>query len=120
MWEPITRDELDELIATDIAECSEAQRAIYARTSITPEKWRQSPWGDLGGGFWAVAVYGTKVLWYNDIEDGFNISSFVTSGRIPDDEYWCDQDPLKFALPYLVDDPPRWRRGAPRAPRRTD
>ncbi len=28
------------------------------------------------------------VLWYNDIEDGFNVSRFTTWGAIPDDEYW--------------------------------
>ena len=86
MWEPITEHELDELIATDLADCSEDLRAIYAQTAITPEKWRQSPWGDDGGGFWVVAVSGAKVLWYNDIEEGFNVSRFVTRGRIPDDE----------------------------------
>ena len=51
MWEPITKDELDELIATDLADCSEDQRAIYARNAITPEKWCQSPWGDDRGRF---------------------------------------------------------------------
>ena len=99
MWEPITRGELDELIATDLADCSEDERAIYARTAITPEKWRQSPWGDDGGGFWVVAVSDAKVLWYNDIEEGFNVSRFVTRGRIPEGEYWCNQDRLGWAVP---------------------
>lgn len=114
MWEPITQDELDELIARDLVTCSEQQRAIYGRTAITPEKWRQSPWGDEGGGFWALAISGARVLWYNDIEDGFNVSRFFTRGRIPDDEYWCNQDPLGRALRYLVDDLRGYRLGPPR------
>ena len=74
----ITKEQLDELIATDLAACSENQPASYARTTITPEKWRQSPWSDEGGGFWVLAVSGAKVPWYNDIEEGFNVSRFVT------------------------------------------
>jgi hypothetical protein len=42
------------------------------------------------------------VLWYNDIEDGFNVSRFVQWGEIPSDEYWCSQDPLQYALPKLA------------------
>jgi hypothetical protein len=114
MWEPITKAELAAVIARDLAAASEEQRADYARTAITPEKWQQSPWGEQGGGFWAVAVYGTNVLWYNDIEEGFNVSRFVTRGRIPDDEYWCQQDELGWAIPRLVADPGGYRLGPPR------
>ena len=113
MWELITHEGLDGLIASDLADCSEERRAIYAHTAITPEKWRQSPWGDEGGGFWVIAVCGAKVLWYNDIEDGFNVSRFATYGRIPDDEYWCNQDPLGLAIRYLVDDLRGYRLGPP-------
>jgi hypothetical protein len=52
-------------------------------------KWRCSPFGDDSGGFWAVAVDGERVLWFNDIEDGFNWSRCTVRGRI--DEYLCDQ-----------------------------
>jgi hypothetical protein len=114
MWEPITQEELEELIARDLAACSEDQRAIYARTATRPEKWRQSPWGDKGDGFWALAISGAKVLWYNDIEEGFNVSRFVRRGRIPDDEYWCNQDKLGLSLRYLVDDLHGYRLGPPR------
>lgn len=103
MWSPIPLDELEKLIAQDLADCSDDQRTVYARTAITPRKWSQSPHGDLGGGFWAIAVSGSKVLWYNDIEDGFNVSRFDTHGRIPADEYWCNEDPLGLALLNFVD-----------------
>jgi hypothetical protein len=91
-------------MARDLVACSENVRAIYARTAITPEKWRQSPWGGGGGGFWVVAVSGENVLWYNDIEEGFNVSRFIAHGRIPDDEYWRNQDLLGLALSYLVNE----------------
>jgi hypothetical protein len=68
------------------------------RSAIAPQKWSQFPYGDEGGGFWAV-VFGSKVLWYNAIEDRFNVSHFAEPGRIPDDEYWCEEDPLKWQSP---------------------
>ena len=100
-WRPIAEAELRDLLVRELAECADAQREFFARVRIDPAKWAQSPWGDLGGGFWAVAVHESRVLWFNDIEDGFNVSSFTEHGRLPDDEYWCNDDPLRFALPLL-------------------
>jgi hypothetical protein len=103
-WAPIDLAALQEMIQRDLAECSEQQRSFFARVAIQPEKWRQSPQGDDGGGFWAVAVYEDRVLWFNDIEDGFNVSTFTVRGEIPKGEYWCNQDPLQWALPRLSGD----------------
>ena len=100
-WEPISLSELKSLVNRELAECSEELQVVFAQTRITPVKWRQSPWGDLGSGFWAVAVKDDRVLWYNDIEEGFNVSSFVTQGEIPQNQYWCNQDCLRWALPGL-------------------
>ena len=104
-WEPISRESLDELIAEELAEATAEDRELFARTAIAPSKWQLSPWGDLSGGFWAVAVMDDRVLCYNDIEDGFNVSRFITLGRIPPTEYWCNQDELRWALPALAGKP---------------
>ncbi len=112
MWEPISRTYLDQMIATDLTMCSEDQRVFFGRVAIVPEKWSQSPWGDRGQGFWVIAICDNKVLWYNDIEDGFNVSRFAARGRIPDEEYWCNQDTLAIALPALTSDD-RLRLGPP-------
>jgi hypothetical protein len=58
--------------------------------------WRCSPWGDEVGGFWVVAVRGDTVIWFNDIEGGFNISRFHTPGII--DEYSCNQSDISEAM----------------------
>jgi hypothetical protein len=100
-WEPISLSELEELIETDLVECAPELKELWNRVRIAPEKWRQSPWGDEGGGFWAVAVLSNRVLWFNDIEYGFNVSQFTTWGEFPDNEYWCNQDGLHFALLQL-------------------
>jgi hypothetical protein len=103
-WTPIRLDTLSDMIDRDLAECSEAQRAFFHSVAIEPQKWRQTPYGDEGGGFWAVAICGNRVLWFNDIEGGFNVSTFAVPGEIPGGEYWCNQDPLAWALPRLIGD----------------
>jgi hypothetical protein len=100
------------MLSDDLSECSADQQGFFRRTSIAPAKWRLAPWGDQGGGFWAVAVYLDRVLWYNDIEDGFNVSRFESQGEIPRDEYWCNQDSLRGALPRMQGEP-RPRLGPP-------
>lgn len=84
------------MIATALAECDDAVRAEWARIRIEPEKWRCSPWGDESGGFWAVAVDDSRVLWFNDIEEGFNWSRFSSTGTI--DEYLSEQTELTEVL----------------------
>ena len=103
-WAPFPLARLEELILDDLDQCSPELQALYVRLRIPPAKWEQSPWGDSGGGFWAVAVHGDRVLWYNDIEEGFNVSRFQTRGVIPGNEYWCDQDDLACALARLTGD----------------
>lgn len=58
------------------------------------------PYGDGGNGFWVVAIVGETVIWYNDIEDGFNRSRYSVYGEIED--YWCNQDELEIAIDYLM------------------
>ena len=100
MWKPISLAKLSAMMRVELVDCAPELRAIYANTRIPPEKWTQQPWGDEGGGFWALAVHGDRVLWYNDIEAGFNVSPFSRWGEIGD--YVCNQDELQRALPRLV------------------
>lgn len=63
-------------------------------------KWQQHPYGDPGGGFWVVALIGRTVIWYNDVEEGFNRSCYSVYGEIED--YWCNEDELEFTIAFLV------------------
>ncbi|TPN86666.1 hypothetical protein FJ987_06415 [Mesorhizobium sp. CU2] len=78
---------------------SAAERRLWEHISILPEKWKQEPYGTQGGGFWIVGLIGRNVIWYNDIEDGFNLSRYTTYGEIG--EYWCNQDSLLTVLTGL-------------------
>ena len=56
-------------------------------------------YGDDGGGFWVVGLIGKKVIWFNDIEEGFNISNYSIHGQI--DDYNCNQDKLDWVIQRL-------------------
>jgi hypothetical protein len=101
-WMRLSREELESMIATALADHDDEVRAAWARIRIEPAKWRCSPWGDEAGGFWAVAIEGDRVLWLNDIEDGFNRSAFSERGVI--DEYRCDQTELTEIFSQLAYD----------------
>lgn len=102
MWEPISENELIQLIQTAEARMSEnlPLHRFWLKIKITPEKWSLPPWGDEGGGFWVVAVMGQMCVYFNDIEDGFNTSRYSTFGQIED--YYCDQTELEFRILWIL------------------
>ena len=99
-WLPIPADTLRDRIRQGERRMSSAQLQLWEAIRIEPEKWFQHPFGDNGNGFWAVGLIGRTVIWYNDIEDGFNRSRYSTYGTI--DDYWCNQDELETTLQYLM------------------
>jgi len=98
-WQPIASDELRAQIDLSLSEAPEELHRLHQLVQIEPEKWALSPWGDEGGGFWVVAVFGRFVIWYNDIEEGFNVSPFKRWGVI--EEYACEQLKLHHWLSRL-------------------
>jgi hypothetical protein len=99
-WRPIGEAALRGRIAQGVVRMSTSQRRLWDAIRIEPQKWQLHPYGDAGAGFWVVAIIGQTVIWYNDIEDGFNRSRYSTYGQI--DDYWCNQDELEIALSYLI------------------
>ena len=99
-WSPISEEKVWDLIIAAEGRMSFAQQRLWNVIKVIPHKWSQEPWGNLGGGFWVVAVVGDSILWYNDIEDGFNISRYVAFGKI--EEYWCNQDDLEHSVQQIL------------------
>jgi hypothetical protein len=94
-------DLLDE-VNRDWNQMSLVQRRLWEVIKIPPQKWQQHPWGDAVGGFWVVAILGSTVVWFNDIEEGFNRSRYDRHGVIRD--YWCNQDELGMTMQCLLDE----------------
>ena len=99
-WEAISEAALLDRISQGYARMTDAQQRLWNAIRIKPEKWQQHPYGDAGGGFWAVGLIGRTVIWYNDLEDGFNRSIYSTFGVI--DDYWRNDDELDITIQYLA------------------
>jgi hypothetical protein len=91
MWTPVKESS----ILKDIEYCGDILFSkpdclkFWEYIKITPEKWSEKEMGEEGGGFWVVAIMGKTVIYYNDIEDGYNWSPFTRYGEI--DNYVCSQ-----------------------------
>lgn len=100
-WTPISLGELNNLIQKEKKALSGELLTFWNLIKIEPTKWIEKHFGNEGGGFWVVAVSGNKVIWYNDIEEGFNISPYVVYGQI--EGYFCNQDELSWAVTRLYE-----------------
>ena len=87
-WEPIALEKLYDEILRSEEKMRGALLRFWELIQIFPEKWAQEFYGKEGGGFWVVAIIGRKIIWYNDIEGGFNISAYQRYGEF--DDYWCN------------------------------
>lgn len=99
-WEPISEGALRARVAQGQARMTSSQLLLWEAIRIEPEKWQQHPYGDTGAGFWVVGLIGRTVIWYNDIQDGFNRSRYSVYGTI--DDYWCNHDELEITIQYLM------------------
>ena len=98
-WKPITLNELNIEIQKTEKDLEGEIMEFWKSIKIEPEKWAEKEFGNEGGGFWVVAVYKNKVIWYNDIEDGFNLSEFEKVGEI--EKYNCQDDEISWAVTKL-------------------
>jgi hypothetical protein len=99
-WTPISEESIYELINQSWKRMNLKQRSFWEMVQIEPVKWSLPPWGDEGGGFWVVGRIGRRVIWYNDIEDGFNQSPCSVEKTI--DTYRCNQDYLEHILQQFI------------------
>jgi hypothetical protein len=99
-WTPISETEIWDKLNAAWTRMNPPQRRFWEAIRIDPEKWQQHPYGDARNGFWAVGVMGRTVVWYNDIEDGFNRSHYSEYGTIT--EYWCNQEELEWTVQWLL------------------
>ena len=101
MWTPIVLTELKNLILEGELELNDQELNLWDLIKIEPEKWEEMDYGTEGNGFWVVAIFGREVIWYNDIEDGFNISEYKKYGKI--EVYQCSQAELNWSVLAIMD-----------------
>lgn len=94
MWNPTDRSKIlkDIEFCEDVLSLKPDCLEFWNYVKIYPEKWKEKTMGEIGGGFWVVAIMGKTVIYYNDIEEGYNQSPFSAYGEI--NEYSCNQSEL--------------------------
>ena len=103
-WSPMPFCEIQKRITEAELEFDINEYRLWDSIKVNLSKWNDGEYGNEGGGFWVAGIIGSRVLWYNDIEGGWNISSWSQIGKI--DEYHCNQDSLRCSLHqirYLID-----------------
>jgi hypothetical protein len=97
-WQPITAQEMETLLAKELAACDSAQRALFSRVRVPLRAVPILRHGQIESVF-VVAQQGEVVVYYEDVEAGFNLSTLAADGFIasPGWEQW----ELRHALSRL-------------------
>ena len=98
-WQPITVEELDSLVAAELSDCSVEQQQFFERYKVAPRLVPIERFGNVESVF-VVAQIHDLVLYYEDVEEGFNISALSADGAIASPGY--EQWELRHALSRLV------------------
>lgn len=94
-WKPITKEQLESLIASQLLECTPELQELFERYRVPPFSAPLRRNG-LIEDVYVVARRGDEVLYYEDVEEGFNISPAPSDGKPL--THWCNQDDLQIAL----------------------
>lgn len=94
-WQPISLNDFETLLGEELENCQPEEQALFERTKLPVGRLRMRDTAYLETAY-VVARYGDEILYYNDIEGGFNTSPVDDAGAIL--EYWCNQDTLQGAL----------------------
>jgi hypothetical protein len=94
-WQPATIDEVRSIVHQDLTECDAEQVAIFEKYSVEPYLASIVRYGRKESVV-VVARKGNEVIYWEDTEDGFNVSPIDEHGQLL--EHWCNQDELAFAL----------------------
>ena len=98
-WIPISLKELNNIIETSVAVMDTEVLYFWNSIKIVPEK-RQVPFYSNEDYFWIVGKIKNYMIYYNDIEEGFNISLENNLSYI--EVTSAEQDELHFALIKLL------------------
>lgn len=107
---PATIEGVKEIVAGDLKDCDAEQLAAFDKYRVEPFSASIVRYGQTEGVL-VVARNGDQVIYYEDVEDGFNVSPISPDGRVL--EHWCNQDELRFALNAWIEGRGLWARFGP-------
>lgn len=99
IWKPATIEEVRQIVQRDLASCSHEQLSLFERYRIQPYVAPIVRSGNLESVV-VIAQRGQEVIYWEDIEEGFEVSPLDSNGRIL--ETGCNQNDLRIALDAWV------------------
>ena len=100
-WKPATVAEVKQILEVDLAACDPEQLAVFERYAVEPYPAPILRYGQTESVIVVARRNGEEVIYWEDVEEGFNVSPIDRSGTIL--EHWCNQDQLPFALNAWVE-----------------
>jgi hypothetical protein len=104
---PASIEGVRNILQRDLADCDVEQQETFRRYTVEPYFAPIQRYGNLDSVV-IVARKGNEAIYWEDVEEGFNVSPLAEDGRIL--EHWCNQDELCLALNTWIedrDDPPK-------------
>jgi len=112
-WKPPTVEEVKKIVEGELANCDRDQLAIFVRYAVEPYSAPILRYGEMDCVV-VVARKGEEVIYWEDVEEGFNVSPIGEGGRIL--EHLCNQDELRHALNAWIEGRERSTRLGPAVP----
>ena len=88
-------DVVREIVQNDLRTCDTEQLAAFQKYAIDPYFAPILRYGVIDNVV-VVARRDNEVIYWEDIEEGFNVSPLSPDGQVL--QHWCNQDELGFAL----------------------
>ena len=95
MWQPISLAELQELVANELQRCTQNQKEAFARFQVPFYLVPIYRFRNLES-VWVVAKLPPGLLYYEDVEEGFELGVLDEDGALQD--HGCNQYELSHVL----------------------
>ncbi len=99
-WRPATIEAVRNIIQADLVNCDDEQVAAFEKYRVDPYSAPLVRYGKVETVV-VVARNGQEVIYWEDVDEGFNVSPVGFDGKIL--EHWCNQDDLGLALDAWID-----------------
>ena len=96
-WQPATIDDVKAIVRKDLGKCNAAQIEAFLRFAVEPYTAQLLRYGKPENAV-VIARKDAEAMYWEDVEEGFNISRVGSDGSLLD--HRCNQDDLSLALQH--------------------
>jgi hypothetical protein len=94
-WRPATIEDVNLVVQVDLLSCNPAEKEAFRRCAVDAYEAPLFRYGKLESVV-VVARRGNEVIYWEDVEEGFNVSPINPDGFVR--EHYCNQDTLPMAI----------------------